>query len=140
VIVLDTNVLSELMRGRPHTRVVDWVDAQDASELSITAVTAAELLYGVARLPDGARKAELADAVHALMREDFAGRVLAFDVRAAGHYATLVAERERRGRPISAADGQIAAVCRVHGATLATRNAGDFESAGVRVVNPWDGD
>jgi toxin FitB len=137
MIVLDTNVLSELMRRRPATRVVRWVDEQDAGGLAITAVTVAELLYGVARLADGARKAKLAAAVDALVREDFAGRVLPFDVAAAAHYAEVVAERERQGRPVSVSDGQIAAICRRHGAALATRNVRDFEATGIAVGDPW---
>ncbi|HMJ02322.1 MAG TPA: type II toxin-antitoxin system VapC family toxin [Conexibacter sp.] len=137
MIVLDTNVLSELMRRRPATRVVRWVDGQDASALAITAVTVAELLYGVARLADGARKAELAAAVNALVQEDFSGRVLSFDAVAAVHYAELVVERDRNGRPISLADGQIAAICRSHDARLATRNVRDFEATGIAILDPW---
>jgi predicted nucleic acid-binding protein len=137
MIVLDTNVLSELMRRRPSARVVEWVDEQDTGTLVVTAVTVAELLYGVARLVDGARKTELATAVDALVREDFSGRVLPFDVAAAEHYADLVAERERHGRPIGTADGQIAAMCRCHGATLATRNVRDFDATGIGIHDPW---
>jgi predicted nucleic acid-binding protein len=137
MIVLDTNVLSELMRRRPAPRVVEWVDEQDASALAITAITVAELLYGVARLRDGARKAKLASAVHALVREDFSGTVLPFDVAAAEQYAVLVSEREGQGRPVSTADGQIAAICRHHGAQLATRNVRDFDATGIAVLNPW---
>jgi toxin FitB len=136
MIVLDTNVLSELMRRQPSTSVVEWVDEQIASELAITAITVAELLHGVARLADGARKAELASAVHALVREDFSGRVLPFDAAAAEHYADLVAERERRGRPVSTSDAQIAAICRLHGARLASRNARDFEETGIALIDP----
>jgi toxin FitB len=137
MIVLDTNVLSELMRRRPAARVVRWVDERDASGLAITAVTVAELLYGVARLAEGARKSELAAAVKALVREDFAGRVLPFDVAAASHYAELVAERERQGRPVSVSDGQIAAICRCHSARLATRNVRDFSDVGIALIDPW---
>ncbi|MGB2709948.1 MAG: type II toxin-antitoxin system VapC family toxin [Conexibacter sp.] len=138
MIVLDTNVLSELMRRRPAARVVSWIDEQDASALAITAVTAAELLYGVARLAQGVRKTELAAAVDALVREDFAGRVLPFDASAAEHYAELVAERDRKGRPVSTSDGQIAAICRSHGARLATRNVRDFDATGITVLDPWE--
>jgi toxin FitB len=137
MIVLDTNVLSELMRRRPAARVLEWVDEQEASALAITAITVAELLYGVARLRDGTRKRNLAAAVDALVREDFSGRVLSFDVAAAAEYAELVAGRERQGRPVSAADGQIAAICRCHGARLATRNVRDFDATGVAVLDPW---
>jgi predicted nucleic acid-binding protein len=137
MIILDTNVLSELMRRRPAARVVGWVDEQDASTLAITAVTVAELLYGIARLAGGARKAKLAAAADVLVREDFAGRVLPFDNSAAERYAELVAERDRNGRPISVADGQIAAICRSHDASLATRNGRDFDATGITVVDPW---
>jgi len=137
MIVLDTNVLSELMRRRPAARVVRWVDEQDAGTLAITAVTVAELLYGVARLADGVRKVKLAAAMDELVREDFVGRVLPFDVAAAAHYAELVADRDRNGRPISVSDGQIAAVCRSHGAALATRNVRDFDATGIAVRDPW---
>jgi predicted nucleic acid-binding protein len=137
MIVLDTNVLSELMRRRPAARVLSWVDAQNADALAITAVTVAELRYGIARLSRGARRAKLAAAVDALVRQDFAGRVLPFDVEAAEHYAELVAERERQGRPVNVSDGQIAAICRCRGARLATRNVRDFERIGVSLVDPW---
>jgi toxin FitB len=137
MIVLDTNVLSELMRNQPTARVVSWVDERDASALAITAITVAELLCGVARLEDAARKTALAAAVDALVREDFAGRVWPFDVAAAAHYADLLAERKRQGRPVSTSDGQIAAICRARGATLATRNLRDFDATGIGVVNPW---
>lgn len=137
MIVLDTNVLSELIRPQPEARVVRWIDEQDPPSLAITAITAAELLFGVERLADGARKAQLADAIHALMDEEFAGRVLAFDGAAAEHYADLVAERERQGRPVATADGQIAAICRNHAARLVTRNVRDFEATGVETVDPW---
>jgi toxin FitB len=135
--VLDTNVLSEVMRLEPVAHVVEWVDEQEVDALSITAVTAAELLFGVARLPEGARKRELSFAVRALIREDFAGRVLPFDAEAADHYAELVAGREGQGRPVSTADAQIAAICRARRATLATRNTRDFEATGVELVDPW---
>jgi toxin FitB len=137
MIVLDTNVLSELMRRAPAPPVLAWVDAQDPTTLAITAITAAELLYGVARLANGARKRTLDAAVRALVHEDFSNRVLPFDAAAAQYYADVVAERERAGRPVSSADGQIAAVCRCHGAALATRNGRDFEQTGVEIVDPW---
>jgi len=139
VIILDSNVLSELIRGTPDSTVLAWVDSQPASELATTAINAAEMLYGVARLPDGRRKAQLDAAVAALVREDFRGRVAAFDASAAGHYAAVASERERRGHPIAAADAQIAAICRARGAALATRNTKDFEDSGIALINPWLG-
>ena len=136
MIVLDTNVISELARPAPSVQVLAWVDAQDG--VAITATTAAELLHGVARLPDGARKSGLADAIREMLDGPLRGNVLAFDRDAASDYGEIVAAREAAGRPISIADAQIAAICRSRGATLGTRNVRDFESVGVTVVNPWD--
>lgn len=138
MIVLDTNVVSELMRPDPAAGVVAWVDRRPADEVFLTAVTAAELLYGVTRLPSGNRKATLALKVRELLEEDFEGRVLPFDVGAADHYADIVVSRERAGRPVSMADAQIAAVCRCFNADLATRNVKDFGGNGVRILDPWD--
>ncbi|SPK70547.1 VapC ribonuclease Y4jK (plasmid) [Cupriavidus taiwanensis] len=137
MIVLDTNVLSELMRAQAEPAVVDWLDRQTPDSLVITAVTVAELLYGIARLPDGRRKTGLREAALQMLDEDFRDRVLPFDEDAAVHYAALVSQRERTGRPISMADAQIAAICRHHGASLATRNSKDFEGVGIALVNPW---
>jgi predicted nucleic acid-binding protein len=138
VIVLDTNVVAELMRNAPEPAVVRWVDAFDAADMFITAVTAAELMYGVARLPEGRRKERLSVKVSALVAEDFADQVLPFDEPAAVHYGNIVASRERSGRPISMADAQTAAICRHWSAGLATRNVTGFADTGVHVVNPWD--
>jgi predicted nucleic acid-binding protein len=135
VIVLDTNVISELVRQVPSERVMAWVDAQ--GKVTVTATTVAELLYGIARLPDGARKSRLAEGVREMVDERLSDRVLAFGRSAASHYAEIVAARESAGRPIGMADGQIAAICRAHGAALATRNVRDFAAVGVTVVNPW---
>jgi predicted nucleic acid-binding protein len=137
VILLDTNVLSELIRRDPDDRVLSWMDSLDAAALATTAITAAELLYGVARLPAGRRKGLLSQAVHGLIEDDLGGRVEPFDAISAAHYATLVSDRERAGRPISASDGQIAAICRKLSATLATRNTDDFEATGIELINPW---
>lgn len=139
MIVLDTNVVSELMRAEPAGTVVEWVDAWPALELHLTAITVAELLYGVARLPAGRRKRALATRVEAMIEQDFDQRVLAFDQVAAAHHATLVVDRARAGRPISMADAQIAAICRSFDATLATRNVHDFAGTRVTVVDPWAG-
>ena len=137
MIVLDTNVVSELIRAAPSEFVVTWVDRQPAPEMYLTAITVAELLYGVARLPDGSRKADLAERIEAMLNEDFEQRVVSFDETAAAHYADIVVRRERAGRPIGMADAQIAATCRSHGAVLATRNMDDFSDTGVTIVNPW---
>jgi toxin FitB len=137
VIVLDTNVISELTRHVPEPGVISWLDSLAAAEVATTAITAAELLYGVARLPDGRRKTEVAAAVHGLLAEDFQGRVLSFDEFAARRYADIVTGRERIGKPVRMVDAQIAAICRTIDATLATRNTDDFEDAGIELINPW---
>ena len=102
-----------------------------------TAITAAEMLYGVARLPGGRRKTELAAAVDGLLSDDFRDRVLAFDEQAARRYADIVTARERAGRLIGAADAQIAAICQATNAALATRNTDDFAGTGIELINPW---
>jgi toxin FitB len=137
VILLDTNILSELIRPEPHGGVMRWLDSLDSATVATTAITAAELLYGVARLPAGRRKEQLSEAIHGLIEEDFDGRVEPFDATAAAHYADLLSDRETAGRPIGVADAQIAAICRKLEATLATRNTGDFEDTGIELVDPW---
>ncbi|KJH76265.1 type II toxin-antitoxin system VapC family toxin [Pseudomonas sp. ES3-33] len=138
MILLDTNVLSEFMRVEPDSKVLDWVDSQPAMELAISAITVAEILHGIARLPVGKRKQKLESHAMAMFEEDFAGRILPFDAHAAVAYAALVAGAEASGRTVSMADAQIAAICRSHGAAIATRNVRDFEFSAVEVINPWD--
>jgi predicted nucleic acid-binding protein len=137
VIILDTNVISELTRPAPDPGVISWLDSLPAEETAITAITAAELRYGVRRMPDGRRKVELSEAVHLLISADFRDRVEPFDVLAADQYADVVAGRERAGHPISISDAQVAAICRVLNATLATRNTSDFTGTGVNLTDPW---
>lgn len=138
MIVLDTNVVSELMRPAPEPGVASWVDSLDVGDILLTAVTAAELMYGVAGLPDGRRRREVRAMVEGLLAEDFRDRILPFDAPAAIHYAEIVAGRERSGLQISMADGQIAAICRNWNAGLATRNVSDFVDTGVELINPWN--
>jgi predicted nucleic acid-binding protein len=137
VIVLDTNVISELARRVPDPGVLAWLDSLEISDVATTAVTAAELRYGIARLPDGHRKRELSVVIRGILTQDFHGRVLPFDERSSVQYADIVADRERIGRPIGVADAQIAAICRDLGALLVTRNTADFEETGVELVDPW---
>jgi predicted nucleic acid-binding protein len=136
VIILDTNVASELMKQSPARAVAGWSLSQDARDLFTTSVTLAEIRYGIERLSDGQRKAQLraksADIFFAL-----ADKVLPFDARAALRYATLVADRDRAGQPIAGFDAQIAAICRTYNAALATRNLKDFQHTGVDLINPW---
>jgi toxin FitB len=138
VIVLDTNVVSELMRQAPEPDVVRWTDSFSAAEIFLTAVTVAELMYGVARLPKGRRRRELHTKVEGLLTEDFRDKILPFDALSAINYADIVASRERTGNQIGMADGQIAAICRNWKAGLATRNVGDFIDTGIHAINPWD--
>jgi predicted nucleic acid-binding protein len=137
VIVLDTNVLSELIKPTPVPQVLRWVDDQDSAELVITSITAAELRAGVAVLPRGRRKDTIARKIERLISDVFGGYVLPFDADSSSHYADIVAGTRRRGRPMSALDVQVAAICRQHDATLATRNITDFDAVKLPVVNPW---
>jgi hypothetical protein len=136
-VILDTNVLSELVRDRPDPAVVAWLDHRPARSVGTTAITVAELRYGIERLPDGRRKAALASAVEDMVTRDLDGRVADFDLSATREYALVATARERSGRPIATADAQIAGICRARGATLATRNTRDFVATGVELVDPF---
>ncbi|MEO0760829.1 MAG: type II toxin-antitoxin system VapC family toxin [Pseudomonadota bacterium] len=137
MIILDTNVVSEMLRPTPEPRVEAWLARQDGGQVFLTAITEAELRTGVAIMADGRRRDDLAKAIDAMLREDFRGRILPFDSAAASAYATIAAERRPVGRPISQFDCQIAAIGRVHAAAVATRNVRDFEGAGIEVIDPW---
>lgn len=137
MIVLDTNVISEIFRPQPDARVVVWLESL-TDDVAITAITLAELLSGVRRLPAGRRRTELARAIDAALQPYRNTRsLLPFDDDAAQAYADVLVGREHAGLPISMADAQIAAICRVNGATCATRNVKDFEETGIELVNPW---
>lgn len=138
MILLDTNVISELMRPEPAQAVLDWFGQHDAAELFISAVTEAELRAGVAYLPEGQRRDRLQLAIDAMIDQDFQGRVLPFDTITARPYAEIAAQRRAAGRPIAEADCQIAATARAADASVATRNGKDFEGCGIRLINPWD--
>ena len=138
MIVLDTNVVSELFRREPDARVVAWLELLEG-DVAITAVTLAELLAGVRRLPDGRRKSDLEAAVIAAV-EPYRGShaVLPFDDECAEPYAEILLERGRAGLPIATADAQIAAICRTHDAVCATRNTKDFVHTGIELIDPWN--
>jgi predicted nucleic acid-binding protein len=138
MIVLDTNVISELMKEAPDSRVRDWAQAARVAELWIASTTVAEVFVGIERLPDGGRKRALAAAAMRWIDDVFRDRVLAFGGGEARIYASLVAIRLRSGHPIGMPDAQIAAIALAHGATLATRNVKDFEGIGIDLVNPWE--
>lgn len=137
--LIDTNVISELMRATPALSVLSWFSTQDPSTLYLSAVTEAELRTGIAILPAGQRRDGLKAALDATIAEDFEGRILPFDTDAAKTYAEIASMRRAAGRPISDADCQIAAIARAAGAVVATRNLRDFEGCGVDLVNPWGG-
>ena len=137
MIVLDTNVLSELMRPEPDAAVTDWVAARSAADLFVTTITQAEILHGVLLLPRGRRRDAIEAAANAMFQEDFAGRILPFNSPAARAYAEIAVARRQAGRPISQFDAQIAAIAKSTGAGVATRNVPDFEGCGIRVIDPW---
>lgn len=136
MIVLDTNVFSELMRVAPAPSVAHWVEAQPPAQLCTTAVSVAEIRYGIERLPAGRRRTTLRAAAEEIF-DAFAAQVLPFDADAAAQYAEVLAARDRAGVPIGGFEAQIAAICRVRGAVLATRDTGGFAGTGVELVDPW---
>lgn len=136
MILLDTNVLSELTRSSPAAQVIAWLEANDPL-LAVPTIALAELRYGISRLPGGRRRASLL-RFWGMTCEHFRGRIFSFGERAAAVYGDIAAEAEHKGRRLNVADGQIAAIALVHRMQVATRNVGDFESSGVSLVNPWD--
>ena len=137
--VLDTNVASELMRPAPAPAVTAWVAQWDAENLFLTAVSEAELRYGIAILPVGRRRNSLEASMTRWLNLGFAERILPFDSAAARAYAEIAAVRRSAGRPISEADCQIAAIARSQGMAVATRNIRDFSETGVEAIDPWAG-
>lgn len=137
MIILDTNVISELLTPKPSIAVESWVADQPPASLFTTTVTQAEILYGVRLLPDGKRRRNLLAAIEPIFSEDFAGRMLSFDRDAADAYASLAVGRRQAGRPISQFDAQIAAIALSRGAAVATRNVMDFSEIGIEVIDPW---
>jgi toxin FitB len=138
MILLDTNIVSEVVKSAPNQHVLAWLAAEPTSGLFITTITEAELRYGVALLTPGRRRDSLAASIEKTLAVEFADRILPFDSSAAISYAEIAAGRRRSGRPISQFDAQIAAIARSRGAELATRNEADFADCGIEVINPWD--
>ena len=137
MIILDTNVLSELMRRVPDPAVLDWLDRQPPMSIWITTITLFECQFGLALMPTGRRRQALETSFAALLAEDLDKRVLAFDTEAAAQAATLAAQRQLAGRPVDIRDTQIAGIAQSRRATLATRNLNHFEGLSAPVVNPW---
>lgn len=137
MIVLDTNVISELMRSEPDGAVLEWFALQPITALFTTTVTEAEIFFGLALLPEGRRREALQNAARAMFEEDFSGRILPFDSDAAHAYAEIASARQLAGRPISQFDAQIAGIVRSRGAQLSTRNSRDFVECDIVLVDPW---
>jgi len=137
-LLVDTNAVSEMMHPQMHAAVGRWLDRMEAGSLFLASTSLAELRFGVAILPPGRRKKNLSSTLDHLLASLFHGRILAFDATAAEEFGVIVSRARLRGRPIEMADGQIAAIAAVHGYTVATRDTGPFEAAGVTVVNPWE--
>lgn len=137
MIVLDTNVLSELIRPVPEPKVLAWLEAQALDALFTTVISRGEMLYGGRILPGGKRRENLLQEVEEIFSTDMAGRVLPYDEAAADAYARIAAARRAQGRPASQSDMMIAGIVRSCGATLATRNVRDFEGCGIALVDPW---
>lgn len=140
MIVLDTNVISEVLKPHPARSVLDWFARQSSASIFTTTVTEAEILYGLHLMPQGRRRSELEEAILPIFSHDFRGRILPFDSDAANVYAKIAADRRAMGKPISQFDAQIAAISISRGASLATRNVADFEMLRIEIINPWDTD
>ncbi len=139
MIILDTNVVSELMRPAPERMVLRWFSGQAAEDLHVTSITMAELLYGIELISSSRRRDGVRAGAEKMFGDVFADRILAFEDRAARAFSQIASSRRRQGKPISEIDAQIAAIARAHGATLATRNPYVFEACGIKLVNPWEG-
>ena len=138
MIILDTNVISEIMRANPDRAVLGWLRARPLPDLSTTTINLAEVSHGLARLPFGRRRRDLEIKFKSFALRGFANRILDFDANAADVYGDIVVARERAGRRLEGFDGLIAAIARFHGLPIATRNSDDFEGCGIEVINPWE--
>jgi toxin FitB len=137
MILLDTNVISELWRSKRNMGVERWIDLQPTATLFVSAITMAELHFGVCRLPEGSKKNVLLSALEKMTTDTFAQRILPFDARCTRAFGHLRAERERAGRPIVFADAAIAATALTYGLRLATRNLRDFDEIGLDLIDPF---
>jgi toxin FitB len=138
MVILDTNVISEMLTPRPNASVDAWLAEQPLAATFTTAVTKSEIFLGLRVLPEGRRRSNLAAAIQPIFALDFQGRILPFDSEAAEVYADIASFRRKIGRPISQSDGQIAAIALSRGASVATRDVGDFAEVGLTIINPWE--
>jgi predicted nucleic acid-binding protein len=138
MILLDTNVISEPLRRDPHTRVLEWIDAQALETLYLSVITVAELRAGIALIPAGKRRDSLHENLEKRLLPMFANRVLSFDMACTTAYAGLLAKSRAAGLTVETADAFIAAIALANGFAVATRDTRPFETAGVSVINPWE--
>jgi len=138
MILLDTNVVSEVMKTQPAEAVVAWLNGQDSERLFVSAVTIGEITYGLRILPDGKRRSGLRERFERFVVLAFDQRVLAYDESAARVYGELMGDRKELGLPMSVPDGQVAAIARLNHLAVATRNVLDFENCGIDVLNPFE--
>ncbi len=138
MIILDTNVISEMMKSLPSLKVISWVDKQNANQLFITTITMAEIFYGLYALPLDHRRHLLENAFNKTIIEAFEYRILSFDEAASHSYGQLMANRKKMGKPSSILDGQISAIALTHGFAVATRNINDFSDCGLELIDPFD--
>jgi predicted nucleic acid-binding protein len=138
MIVLDTNVISALMRKEPEKPVVKWLDGQPAASVWITAITVMEIRFGLQTMPKGRRQDALIGAFEMMLKSMIEGRIASFDAEAGMQAAELMAQRKRKGRPAEVRDTMIAGIVLANRATLATRNTQHFEDLALPVINPWE--
>lgn len=138
MILIDTNVISELWKIDPHPNVRAWIDAQIVETLYLSAITVAELRYGLATMPEGKRRTVYQNRLAGEVLPAFTSRVLPFDLDASKDYADLMAQARAQGTPMGKADGYIAAIARVRGFAIATRDVAPFQGCGLQVINPWE--
>lgn len=138
MIILDTNIISELMKPIPDKLVINWMDNQKSSHLFITTITIAEISYGLHALPEGKRRNFLINSFDKAIMTAFIGRILTFDELSAHQYGKIMSARKELGQPLGVPDGQIASIASRHGAMIATRNIRDFLNCGLQVINPFN--
>jgi predicted nucleic acid-binding protein len=138
MIIIDTNVISEMMKPSPTTSVLDWFNEQEALSLYLTTISIGEIGYGIRALPDGRRRRLLTEGFEALLAAAFETRILDFDEAAAYRYGDVMCSRKEMGRPLSSLDRQIIAIALAHASAVATRNIRDFEDCGLTIINPFD--
>lgn len=138
MIILDTNIISEMMKPVPNAIVFEWANQQMIADLYVSSITIAEISYGLNALPQGSRRRNLEIAFTKTLQEGFSGRILAFEELAAYQYGIIMSTRKKMGQPLGIPDGQIAAIAKVHNASVATRNISDFQECGISLINPFE--